>query len=156
MKKIGRISLYLLIGSFVLIQFFRVQKNISNEVGPHDFLQAHPEMPDSMQLIFRTSCYDCHSNNTRYPWYASIAPFSWIIDQHIRNGKHEINLSVYDTLDKRHKIAALDEICEALSDSSMPPQNYLMLHPDLSLSEEDIRSICEWTEAEAMLLLRKK
>jgi len=156
MKKIGRISLYIIVGSFVLIQFFRVEKNISDEVSQHDFLLAYSDMPESMQQTFMTSCYDCHSNNTIYPWYAHLAPFSWVIDQHIRNGKHELNLSVFDTLGKRRKIAILDEICEVLGDTSMPPQNYLMLHPDAALDEDDIQSICDWSETEALFLLRKK
>lgn len=155
MKKIGRMILYIILGSFVLIQFFRVQKNINDDAVPHDFLQVHSDMPENLQQNFRTSCYDCHSNNTNYPWYAHIAPFSWVIDQHIRNGKDEINFNAYDSLGKRQKIAFLDEICEVVSDSSMPPQNYLMLHPDVALSEDEILSICNWTEAEAINLLRK-
>jgi hypothetical protein len=155
MKKIGRMILYIILGSFILIQFIRVEKNISDDAVPHDFLRTHSDMPENLQQNFRTSCYDCHSNNTNYPWYAHIAPFSWVIDQHIRNGKDELNFNAYDTLGKRQKIAFLDEICEMVSDSSMPPQNYLMLHPDVALSEDEILSICNWTEAEAINLLRK-
>jgi hypothetical protein len=156
MKKIGRISLYIILGSFIFIQFFRVELNTSAEVPEHDLLLVHPDMATDLQQTFRTSCYDCHSDNTDYPWYAHIAPFSWVIDQHIRNGKHEVNYNGYDTLGKRKKIALLDEICEVVSDSSMPPANYLMLHPEAVLSEEDIAAICEWTEMEALKLLRRK
>jgi len=156
MKKIGRISLYILVGSFIFIQFFRIQKNISTEVPENDFLRAHPKMQAELQQVFTTSCYDCHSNNTNYPWYASIAPFSWVIDQHIRNGKFEMNFNDYDTHGKKQKIRLLDDICEVVSDSSMPPSNYLMLHPDAILSEEEKTGICEWTETEALILLRKK
>lgn len=155
MKKIGRIILYMLLGSFVLIQFFRVQKNVSEDAVPHDFLQVHSDMPKNLQQNFRISCYDCHSNNTNYPWYALVAPFSWVIDQHIRNGKDEHNFNAYDSLGKRQKIAFLDQICEVVSDSSMPPQNYLMLHSDAALSADEILLICNWTETEAIKLLRK-
>ena len=155
MKKIGLVILYILLGSFVLIQFFRVQKNVSEDAVPYDFLQVHSDMPENLQNTFRTSCYDCHSNNTNYPWYALIAPFSWVIDQHIRNGKNELSFNAYDSLGKRQKIAFLDQICEVVSDSSMPPQNYLMLHPDAALSADEILSICNWTEAEAIKFLKK-
>lgn len=155
-KKIGRISLYILLGSFIFIQFLRVHPNISEEVPEHDLLLNQPNMSADLQQTFRTSCYDCHSNNTNYPWYARIAPFSWVIDQHIRNGKFEANFNGYDTLGRKQKIRLLDEICEAVSDTSMPPPNYLMLHPEAVLSEGDIAAICEWADTEALNLLRKK
>lgn len=156
MKKIGRISLYIILGSFIFIQFFRVEKNLGDEVSKNDFLKTNPAMPELLQSLFKASCYNCHSNNTIYPWYAHIAPFSWIIDQHIRNGKDEVNFAYYDTFTDRQKVGLLDEICEALSDSSMPPQNYLMLNPDAILTKEDIAAICHWTETEAFSILRKK
>ena len=114
MKNIGRLSLYIFLGSFIFIQFFRAEKNLSEAVLPHDFLEVNANMPETLQATFRTACYDCHSNHTNYPWYAHIAPFSWIVEQHIRNGKGEMNLSTYDTLSDRQKIAILDDIYEAV------------------------------------------
>lgn len=105
-------------------------------------------------MIFKTSCYDCHSDNTEYPWYASISPFSWGIDQHIRNGKAELNLSVFGTLNSKEKIAVLDEICEVLNDSIMPPENYLMLHPDAAMDNDDITAICDWADDLAFSIMR--
>ena len=156
MKKILRLTFYILLGSFILIQFFRVDMNIAEEVPATDFVLAHEDMPQELKDVIHTSCYDCHSNNTNYPWYGHVAPFSWLLDQHIRNGKHEMNFSEYDTLSSRKKIAILDEICEVVSDSSMPPSNYLMLHSDAILSEEDKEMLCDWAEMEAMRLLRNK
>ena len=156
MKKIGRIIFYIFLGSFILIQFFRVEKNNSETVSPNDFLIVNADMTEAMQEDFRVSCYDCHSNQTNYPWYAHIAPFSWIIDQHIRNGKDNLNFNEYDTLGTREKIALLDHICEVISDSSMPPQNFLMLHQDAILSAEDMAAICDWSESKALQLLRNK
>lgn len=156
MKKIIRLSLYIILGSFVLIQFFRVDLNTTEEVPATDFLLAYDDMPAGLKDVFTTSCYDCHSNNTNYPWYGHVAPFSWLLDQHIRNGKHELNFSEYDTLSTRKKIAILDEICEVVSDSSMPPSNYLMLHSDAILSEEDKEMLCDWADLQAMKLLRSK
>ena len=156
MKKIGRISLYILLGSFILIQFLRTNKNISEEASAGDFILTSADMPVGLQNTFVSSCYDCHSDNTNYPWDASIAPFSWIIDQHIRNGKQHLNFSVYDSLSKREKVGLMDEICEVVSDSSMPPANYLMLHRDAILTADEIMAICDWTETEAMIIIRKK
>jgi hypothetical protein len=156
MKKIGRISLYILLGSFIFIQFLRVEKNVSHEVSPNDFLVANHDLPEMLQSAIKTSCYDCHSNNTNYPWYAHIAPFSWIIDQHIRNGKHELNFSQFDTLSSKKKIAILDEICEVVGDSTMPPQNYLMLHRDAALDFDDISALCDWIDAASFRIMREK
>ena len=156
MKKIVRISLYILLGSFIFIQFLRVEKNVSKEISPYDFLEVNKTMPEALKANFRTSCYDCHSNHTEYPWYAHIAPFSWIIDQHIRNAKHEINFSAYDSLSGKQKIALLDEICEVVSDSNMPPQNYLMLHQKAALDFDDITAICDWADGAAFGILRNK
>lgn len=156
MKKIGRLSLYLILGSFIVIQFFGVDKNTSEEIPASDFLLVHDDMPQELSDLFRTSCYDCHSNNTNYPWYSHVAPFSWLINQHVKTGKEELNFNVYDTLPKRKKIGLLDELCEVVSDSSMPPSNYLMLHSDAILSEGDKTMLCDWAEKEALILMRKK
>jgi len=156
MKKIIRISLYIFLGSFIFIQFFRTEKNINDQISPNDFMAVNASLPESLQITLKTSCYDCHSNNTNYPWYASVAPFSWIIDQHIRNGKHELNFSEYDTLSSRQKIALLDEICEAISDSTMPPANYLMFHHEAALDFDDITALCDWADGAAFGILRKE
>ncbi len=154
MKKTGRFLFYLLVGSFILIQFYQVDMNTSSKSTPHDFLQTAGDMPEGLPEVFKTSCYDCHSDNTIYPWYAYFAPFSWIINQHIQNGKAEMNFAHYDTLGKRQKIAFLNDLCEVVSDSSMPPQNYLILHRDAILTEDHVIAICDFADTEAMLLLR--
>lgn len=154
MRKFIRISLYIILGSFILIQFFRPEKNLNDEISPQDFLAMNQNMPENLKMIFKTSCYDCHSDNTEYPWYASISPFSWIIDQHIRNGKAELNFSAFGTLDTKEKIAVLDEICEVLGDSIMPPENYLMLHPDAAIDAEDNTAICDWADDRAFNIMR--
>jgi hypothetical protein len=156
MKNIGRIILYIFLGSFIFIQFFRVEKNQSEEVSQDDFFVQNPSMPEAMVSQLKTSCYDCHSNFTQYPWYASIAPFSWVIDQHIRNGKDELNLSEYGSFDNKKKISVLSKICEMISDSSMPPNNYLMLHSDAALDADDISAICDWSDGMALFIMRNR
>src|SRR5210317_1996096 len=103
MKNIGRIILYIFLGSFIFIQFFRVEKNLGEEVSQDDFFVQNSSIPEAIKTQIKTSCYDCHSNHTIYPWYANIAPFSWIIDQHIRNGKDKLNLSEYGSQDDKKK-----------------------------------------------------
>lgn len=154
MKNVGRIILYILLGSFIFIQFFRVEKNHSEEVSQDDFFVQNASIPEPLKMQLKTSCYDCHSNHTIYPWYANVAPFSWIIDQHIRNGKDELNLSEYGSLEDKKKISVLTKICEVINDSTMPPSNYLMLHGDAALDADDITAICDWADGMALYIMR--
>ncbi|MEN8225165.1 MAG: heme-binding domain-containing protein [Bacteroidota bacterium] len=156
MKNTGRIILYIFLGSFIFIQFFGVERNQREEISPDDFLKQNPSLPEALILNIKTSCYDCHSDHTNYPWYAQVAPFSWIIDQHIDNGKQELNLSEYGSLDAKQKISVLNDICEAISDSTMPPANYLMLHQDAALDADDITAICDWADEKAMFIMRNR
>jgi hypothetical protein len=156
MKQIGRIILYIFLGSFIFIQFFRVEKNISEESSVDDFFVHNPSLPVALMTTMKTSCYDCHSDNTIYPWYATIAPFSWIIDKHIRNGKNEFNFSSYGSLSDKQKISALSAICDMISDTIMPPPNYLMLHKDATLDAADITAICDWADGAALSIMRNK
>ena len=156
MKNIGRIVLYIFLGSFIFIQFFRIDKNIEEKSSPDDFFIQNPSLPEALMTNFKTSCYDCHSNHTKYPWYASVAPFSWIIDQHVRNGKDELNLSEYGALSDKQKISALTKICEVISDSTMPPANYLMFHQDAALDADDIYAICDWSDGMALFIMRNR
>lgn len=156
MKKAGRNSLYILIVALVVIQFFRPEMNLGGEATADDLFVQHPGAPEPIRAQISHSCYNCHSNTTDYPWYAHIAPFSWIISQHISNGKAEMNLSEYGSLEVRQKIALLDGICESVSDSSMPPANYLMLNRDAALDHDDITAICDWSEVAAFDIMTRK
>ena len=156
MKISGRIILYLLLGSFIVIQFFRPEKNTTEAVPSSDFFVQNPSLPDALKATIRTSCYDCHSKQTVYPLYAEVAPFSWIIGQHIKNGKSELNFSEYGNLDKQKKIALLNDICEVIEEGEMPPANYLMLHKDAVLDEDDTEAICDWADGMAMYIMRNE
>lgn len=156
MKNKGRFILIILLGSFLLIQLWQVDKNRGEENPPDDFFRHNPSIPESMMHTIKTSCYDCHSNHTNYPWYAHVAPFSWILDQHIKNGKQELNFSDYGSLSDKQKISVLSSICEVISDSTMPPANYLMLHKDAALDLDDITAICDWSEEKALFIMRNR
>lgn len=156
MKTKGRIILVVLLGSLLLIQLWQVDKNLGEKHPPDDFIVQNPSLPESLANSIRRSCYDCHSNHTNYPWYAHVAPFSWIINQHINNGKEELNFSVYGSLEDKVKISVLTSICEVISDSTMPPANYLMLHEDAALDSDDISAICDWSEGIALFIMRNR
>ena len=94
MKKFFKRFLLLLLLVFIGIQFFRPAKNKSEGISAND-ITAKYAVPDDVKAILKTSCYDCHSNNTNYPWYSNIQPVAWWLKDHIDEGKRELNFSEF-------------------------------------------------------------
>ncbi len=138
--------LYTLLIIFILIQFIRPAKNISTEASPND-ISAHYNVPDNVMGVLKKSCYDCHSNNTVYPWYNNIQPVAWWLDDHVKEGKRELNFSEFANYKPKRKIKKLKETVEQLEKGEMPLNSYLWIHKDAKLSEEDIKAVSEWAKA---------
>jgi hypothetical protein len=138
----------ILLAALLVMQFFRPEKNLGGIDSQEDFLQAS-EVPDTLARIFMNSCYDCHSNSTRYPWYGNIAPASWLMSSHIREAKEHLNFSTWGLMEKAKKISNLDKICDECSESQMPLKSYLVVHRTAKLSPREIEAICTWSEQEA-------
>lgn len=136
----------------ILIQFIRPEKNLGELHTETDFMLVS-EVPDNLTSIFLNSCYDCHSNHTRYPWYSNVAPISWYLNKHVEEGKAHLNFSSWGIMDKAQKVTQLDQICEECTHGSMPLNSYLLIHRSSKLNEQDIKSICDWTESEALRIL---
>lgn len=147
MKKAIKIIALLLFVSFIAIQFYR-----SNRTNPPiveaETLEATTTIPENVAKILELSCNDCHSNKTVYPWYSNIAPFSWLLADHINEGRRELNFSAWGTYNNKRKRHKLDEICEQVTDNLMPHNQYLWIHRDARLSEADKKILCDWAEAE--------
>jgi len=147
-----RIYLVSVVAVLILIQFIRPDKNLGEPDPETDFISVL-QVPDTMAIAFLNSCYDCHSNNTNYPWYSNLAPFSWWLNRHIEEGKAHLNFSSWGILDKAQKITQLDQICEEITYRTMPLDSYLWIHRSSKLSEQDIQAICEWAESESLKIL---
>jgi hypothetical protein len=154
MKKGIKIAGLLFIGFLIVIQFFRPEKNQDRTEQKYD-LQQVSSVPDSLASILVSSCYDCHSNYTEYPWYSRISPVSWYLDKHIREGKEDLNLSEYGLLDKAGKIGVLSDMYDVLEAGSMPLQSYLLIHRDASLSQDEIDGLLDWADRESLRLMRE-
>lgn len=100
--------------------------------------------PQAAQKALERSCYDCHSDHTRWPWYSYVAPLSWSVAQDVSNGRRALNFSHWDELNASEKIR-LKESIEVKIPYAMPPSIYTQWHKDAHLSLEDVRSIREWT-----------
>src|SRR5690606_31039251 len=107
--KILRIILIILLVAFVGIQLVPTERNQSDLVPKTDFLLVN-NTPENIGKLLQVSCYDCHSNNTKYPWYNKIQPAAWFLEDHIREGKKELNFSEWDAYSNRRKNSKLKSI----------------------------------------------
>jgi hypothetical protein len=146
MKILKRILLLLLVVIFIIIQFIRPSRN-SSEVKPTNEITAAFVVPKDVQDILRTSCYDCHSNNTRYPWYVNIQPIGWFMDGHIKEAKRKMNFSEFATYPLRRQYNKFNDIIENVSDGEMPLSSYLLIHMDAKLSDTQKKKLIDWANA---------
>jgi hypothetical protein len=137
-----KILLGLLIG-LVLIQFIHPARYKSNGMSSVDWIKTI-NVPDNILSILKTACYDCHSNNTNYPWYSRIQPFGWLLARHIRMAKAELNFNEFDSYSKRRQISKLNGIRNSVKDGTMPLSSYTMIHKNARLSKEDKRILIDW------------
>jgi hypothetical protein len=103
----------------VLIQFFRPEKNISAQKSAADITSLY-STPDSINVILDKACNDCHSNNTKYPWYNNIQPVAWWLANHIREGKEELNLSEFRNYNLARQYHKLEEVKKLVDKNEMP------------------------------------
>jgi peptidoglycan hydrolase CwlO-like protein len=128
----------------IIIQFIRPEKNVSAEiVTDRDLSKVHP-VPENVHQLLIKKCYDCHSNNTVYPWYNNIQPVAWWLANHVNEGKGELNFSEFSTYDKKKADHKLEELAEVVEDGSMPLKSYTLLHPETKVSEDERKTIIGW------------
>jgi hypothetical protein len=147
-RKILKITLIVLALAVIVAQFIR--PNFSNPpVVEAETLWASTQVPPDVQNVLARSCTDCHSNETVYPWYSKISPFSWFLADHIEDGRKELNLSVWNTYVAKKKVRKLEELCEQVGKHEMPLPSYLWIHRDAALSDNEAALLCGWTKAES-------
>ena len=132
---------------FVGLQFVRPART-NPPVDPSQTIQTHVQISSEVAAIVDRSCQDCHSNATRWPWYSNVAPFSWLLVDHVNEGRRHLNLSEWGRLDTRRAGRKLDEICEEVKDGAMPIDSYTWIHRSAKLSAEDVGTLCNWATAE--------
>jgi len=143
MKKFfKRFFLFLLI-VFVVIQFFRPAKNISEAISPNDISTKYT-IPQDVLASLKTSCYDCHSNNTRYPWYNNIQPVAWWLAGHIKDGKKDLNFSEFTSYRIGKQYAKLEQINDLVKKEEMPLESYTWIHKDAILNQQQKLAIASW------------
>ncbi|MGI0106404.1 heme-binding domain-containing protein [Salinimicrobium sp. WS361] len=148
MKFLKIIGLVLLV-AFVGIQFIPTNRNHSDYIPKSDFTEIY-EVPENINTILQTSCYDCHSNNTNYPWYNKIQPFTWYLNDHIEKGKADLNFSEFGEYSSRRQRSKLRSISSQVKDGEMPLQSYTLVHWDAKLSDKEKEEFTVWMDSLAM------
>ncbi len=137
----------------VLLQFAGPAR--TNPIGdPAMRLEAQSPVPAHVAATLRRACYDCHSNETRWPWYSRIAPISWLVVNDVNHAREELNFSDWGAYNEFDRADMLDEACEQASKGKMPLPQYVLVHRGAKLSAADVEALCAWTRAEASRLMR--
>lgn len=135
------------LGIIVLLlvsQFIQPAKN-QGEYNSKPFL-AETQPSDQVKTILFNACYDCHSNNTQYPWYFTVTPINFRIKAHIDEGKEHLNFSEWSNYNKNQKAHALEEVIEVLEKKEMPLKTYVWLHNEGKLTEENAKTVIDWAK----------
>ena len=143
MKIVKKIFIALLI-LFIAIQFFRPARNISTQNFPRG-INHTIITPDPVLTVLKNSCYDCHSNNTRYPWYNNIQPVAWWLHSHISDGKRALNFDEFGSYTLKRQQDKLKGIRNEVKDGGMPLSSYTLIHTDAKLSDAEKKMIADWT-----------
>lgn len=127
----------------ILIQFIRPSKNTSNAVTKNDITVLYT-VPDSVQLVLQKACYDCHSSNTRYPWYFNIQPVAWWMNDHISEAKEDLNFSDFGSRPVAKQIKKLKKTAHEVEEGEMPLNSYTWMHKDAILTEREKNILISW------------
>ncbi len=141
--KIVKIIAGIFLVALVLIQFIPVDYKQNDTVPQTDFMLVH-KVPEAIQKKIQVSCYDCHSNNTQYPWYNRVQPVAWFLEDHIKEGKAELNFNEWDSLSSRRKASKLRSIIKQIESGEMPLDSYTLIHRDAKFSKEETEEIINW------------
>jgi hypothetical protein len=153
--RVKKLLLWLLIGlaaAFVLAQARRPRRD-NPPFRPEDAIEARTQMPPAVASVLARSCKDCHSRQTRWPWYSNVAPVSWVVAHDVEEARGHLDLSDFGSYGNEEGALHLGEICKEIRGGAMPLPRYVRAHPEAALSAEEKETLCEWTRVESRRLL---
>lgn len=130
---------------FIVIQFIQPARNKSGQVLPTDITKSY-NVSDTVQAVLKMACYDCHSNSTHYPWYMNIQPMGWMMANHIKNGKAELNFNQFGSYSIRRQRSKLKSIASQIKDDEMPLSSYKLMHVNAGLTGQQKQLIIQWAQ----------
>jgi len=140
-KRIGLAAVLLI----VALQLIPVDRR-NPVVNPSQSIEAQEKLPPAVQAVFHGSCANCHSNQTRWPWYSYVAPASWIVAGDVHAGRRKMNFSEWGRYSAEKREQKLEEICEQVTNGDMPDPKYLFLHRSARPTQQQREAVCQWTE----------
>lgn len=135
--------LLVLLAALVIIQFFRPDKNIATGEQPNTLAKAY-SVPSEVKSLLEVACNDCHSNNTRYPWYNNIQPVAWWLNGHVKEGKEHLNFDEFLAYPPKRQDHKMEEVIEMVEKSEMPLRSYTWTHKDARLTTDQVKLILDW------------
>lgn len=131
--------LYVLIGPFVLLQLVP-----ANRENPP--VRADLEAPEAVTAILKRSCYDCHSNETHWPWYSYIQPVAWLVAHDVEEGREHLNFSDWGLYSADKRSSKSEECVEQIQAGEMPMSIYVLMHSEAKISPEDLVVLKQWSD----------
>ena len=144
LKKKILVALILL---FIIAQFFSPNKNQSGLYAINKFL-VETKAPMEVQKILTQACFDCHSDQTTYPWYNSITPVNYWLNSHVNGGKSHLDVSKWSTYSVKRKAHKLEELIEEVEEGEMPLASYKWTHASADLTNDQIEALIHWAQRE--------
>lgn len=132
-----------LLAVLIIMQFFQIDKT-NPPVEPNAEFIAMTNPPAEVQNLLKKSCYDCHSHETKYPWYTNVAPVSWWIKHHIDDGRKHLNFSSWGSYDADRKAHKLEECYEEVEKGNMPMESYLIMHGEAKMTDDEKSTLINW------------
>jgi hypothetical protein len=145
MRTLARGVSAVLIAGAAAIQFIRPART-NPPTDPSRTLTATLRVADETRRVLERACRDCHSNDTRWPWYSNVAPVSWFVIDHVNHGRRHFNYSDWAKYDEQEKQKLLKESCSLARKADMPLPSYTWIHSDARLSDADVEALCNWVE----------
>jgi hypothetical protein len=139
---------YVAIGVVVLaagMQLVRPDRT-NPRIDPAQDIVGRPALPQDVQAILERSCFDCHSNRTRWPWYSQVAPASWLVVSDVNEARRHVNFSEWEGYKAGRRVAKLESLIDEVDNGTMPPQTYLVMHGDATLSPAEKDRVVGWAE----------
>lgn len=144
MKKSIKKILFIGLIIFLLMQLYQPARNESFEQDITGNFTKVYNVPKNVEIILRTSCYDCHSNNTYYPWYSYIQPVRFFMESHIKEGKENLNFNEWGNYSDRKQNNKLDRIAKQIKSNEMPLSSYTMIHKNAILTASQKKEVLDW------------
>lgn len=150
LKKIG-LGILIVI---VLLQFIPTKKNQTSIVSSNSIEQKY-NTPENVQAILKKACFDCHSNNTVYPWYSHIQPIGFWLNNHINEGKEELNFSEFNSYENKKARKKMEKVISSQEKGWMPLSSYTLIHKDATLTSTEKTIIIDWAKSVQQLFIKE-